>query len=115
MLIFNGAQLDEEQSNHTRRQASNGESRSLSIACEPPLLAALFFFTIIRGVNFLERVFVKKMIRQNLSQYNFSLEENEAESIYNTLIDRVQQRRATDDDELYEIIEDEVYAFITNT
>ena len=63
----------------------------------------------------MERVFVKKMIRQNLSQYNFSLEENEAESIYNTLIDRVQQRRATDDDELYEIIEDEVYTFITST
>ncbi|KMY54682.1 hypothetical protein AC623_12690 [Bacillus sp. FJAT-27231] len=63
----------------------------------------------------MERAFMKKMIKQNLSQYHFSLEENEAESIYNTLIDRVQQRRATDNDELYEIIEDEVYAFITNT
>ncbi|KIL75211.1 hypothetical protein SD78_2280 [Bacillus badius] len=74
------------------------------------------FFAAISGEEQfgLEEIFIKKMIKQHLFQYHFTPEEPEAESIYRMLMDRVQQRRETDDSELYEMIEDEVYSFITN-
>lgn len=58
---------------------------------------------------------MKKMIRQSLSQYYLILEENEAENVYSLLMERIQNRRYAEEGEWHEIIEDEVYAFITNT
>lgn len=63
----------------------------------------------------MEQALIKKMIRQNLTQYHFVLEDNEAKSVYTLLIERIQKRQDANDGELYEIIEDEVYTFITNT
>ncbi|KAB7708845.1 hypothetical protein F9802_01485 [Bacillus aerolatus] len=56
----------------------------------------------------------KKMIKHCLMQYDFEAEGQEAENIYKEIIHRVQKRQAADDGELYELIEDEVYEFITS-
>ncbi|MFK2824284.1 YqzH family protein [Bacillus sp. B190/17] len=62
----------------------------------------------------MEQLLMKKMIRQSLAQYNFASEGKEAEVLYKELIQRIQKHQAEHDGELYEIIEDVVYEFITS-
>ncbi|MBM7648071.1 hypothetical protein JOC78_001011 [Bacillus ectoiniformans] len=55
---------------------------------------------------------MKKMIKQRMEKYEYEPGWLEEEEIYEELCEKVQKRLALDDEDVYEIIEDEVYAFM---
>ncbi|WP_100331485.1 YqzH family protein [Bacillus xiapuensis] len=61
----------------------------------------------------MNQAFIRKMVEQSMKRYGYELDWHGAEKKLELLCQHVQKRCASGED-LYEVIEDEVYAFLTN-
>ncbi|WP_338749956.1 YqzH family protein [Bacillus sp. FJAT-52991] len=61
----------------------------------------------------MQQIFIQKRIEQSLAKYDYEPDWQEDEEILINLINRIKQRCSTGDEELYEVIEDEIYSFVT--
>ncbi|WP_203361829.1 YqzH family protein [Bacillus sp. REN10] len=61
----------------------------------------------------LPHIFIQKRIEQSLANYDYELDWQEDEEVLLDLIHRIKQRCSGGEEELYEVIEDEIYSFVT--
>ncbi|PAQ16257.1 hypothetical protein CD798_02535 [Bacillaceae bacterium SAOS 7] len=61
----------------------------------------------------LQQPFIQKRIEQSLAKYDYEPDWKEEKELLLRLINRIEKRCANEGEDLYEVIEDEIYSFVT--